>query len=150
MSRIAIGWIELDGDSREEGALDAADDLTREVVAATGALPAETPEALGRSLREAAVLAQAGMVAACREQDPRRAVHALWAAEYGLRRLGVWIDLAHRFGDVGAETTRRLTAARDRVRQLVETLAADRGEADLTTDRGMTLDVNNVMRYGTS
>lgn len=148
MSRITIGWMEADGNGREEGALDAADGLTREVMEATGALPAETPPALGRSLREAAVLAQAGMVAACRETDPHRAVHALWAAEYGLRRLGVWIDLARRFGDLGAETALRLSAARERVRGRVEALAADRGEANLQNGARPELAVGETARCG--
>lgn len=150
MSRIAIGWTEPQGDQREEAALEAADRLTREVVAATAALPRSTPAALGRSLREAAVLAHAGLVAACRETEPCRAIHALWAAEHGLTRLGVWIDLARRFGDLDRTASHRLTTARERAGTCVEALATHRGEADLTTGAGMTLDVGNAGPYGAS
>jgi hypothetical protein len=104
--------------------LQMADRLLREVVEATGSLPERTPPSLGRALREAASQAQAGVVEACGERSPLRALRILSTTDHGLRRLGVWVDLAERFGDLSTTTALRLLEIQSRLLVGLEALMA--------------------------
>lgn len=111
------------GAAREGTALEAADHLTRTVVAVTGRLDRSVPPGLARTLREAAVLAHAGTTAACREEDPVRALRGLAATDHSLRRLGIWLDLARRFGDLSLDAAMELLEAQTRLRVVLAVLA---------------------------
>jgi len=104
--------------------LQMADELLRQVVAATETLPERTPPSLGRTLREAASQTQAGVVEACGERSPRRALRILSTTDHGLRRLGVWVDLAERFGDLSLDCALRLLEIQSRLLVGLEALMA--------------------------
>jgi hypothetical protein len=107
-----------------QAVLSTADQLLREVVAATETLPERTPPSLGRTLREAASQAQAGVVEACGERSPLRALRILSTTDHGLRRLGVWVDLAERFGDLTLDRALRLLEIQSRLLVGLEALMA--------------------------
>jgi hypothetical protein len=164
--------------ARQRPALLWADRLTRRVTEVTSWRGAEAgaklPRSLGRTLREAAVMAHAGTVAACRSLDAARAVAGVAAVDRALCRLAVWLDLAQRFGDLAPEAARPVLDAQIRLRRALAVLAWERkgrsterpalADVSLTIpataggiapenaptrpDGGMTLDVNNVLRYG--
>lgn len=108
----------------EANVQETADRLVRETVAASQRLAAATPPSLGRTLREAAARAQAGVGDACRERSPRRALKLLAATDHGLRRFGTWIDLAERFGDLPTDAALELLETQSRLRSGLEELLA--------------------------
>jgi hypothetical protein len=113
--------------ARQRPALLWADRLTRRVVEATArhgaGAGAKLPRSLARTLREAAVMAHAGTVAACRSPDAGRAAAGVAAVDRALCRLAVWIDLAQRFGDLAPEAARPLLDAQVRLRRALAVLA---------------------------
>ena len=121
--------------ARQRPALLWADRLTRLVVDATavkgGAVRTELrteqrsklPRSLARTLRETAVMAHAGTVAACRSPDAERAAEGLAAVDRALCRLAVWLDLAQRFGDLAPDAARPVLDAQCRLRRALAVLA---------------------------
>lgn len=122
----------------EARVLENADRLVRHTVAATAQLAPQTPPSLGRTLREAAARAQAGVVDACAERSPRRAMKHVAACDHGLRRLGTWIDLAERFGDLSTDAALELLETQSRLLIGLEELVAGwccrRGETASTAE----------------
>ncbi|HMB53670.1 MAG TPA: hypothetical protein VKU40_10155 [Thermoanaerobaculia bacterium] len=108
----------------EARVLESADRLVRDTVAATAQLAPQTPPSLGRTLREAAARAQAAVVDACAERSPRRAVKHVATCDHGLRRLGTWIDLAERFGDLPTDAALELLETQSRLLVGLEELVA--------------------------
>lgn len=110
-------------------AIEAVDLLVWEVVTASGRL-AQGPEGgLARLLREGAATALAGVAAACREESREAGLSALRGVLAVLRRLGTWLDLAERFGDLDAEDVLAALEAQGRAMAAVDDLAAAwRGE----------------------
>ena len=108
----------------ERDAFAAADRLTREVVAAAEALAEGPGSPLGRLLREAAASTLAGVAAACRETSRGRALRHLAVTRHGTRRLGTWIDLAERFGDVPLESALEILETQSRLLVALDLLAA--------------------------
>lgn len=108
----------------EAGVLECADRLVRETVAATARLASSTPPSLGRTLREAAARAQTAVADACGERSPRRAVKLVASADHGLRRLGTWVDLAERFGDLPTDSALELLETQSRLLVALEELVA--------------------------
>jgi len=125
----------------------AADRLTLEVAEATRRLPARAHR-LGYVLRESAVLAQAGAVAACRQPVSLCRRQGLNATDRCLDRLATWLGLAERFGDLPPPTVLSLLEelSHFRLELLSLSAAADHWDA-LPATSDMTLDVNNVSRY---
>lgn len=115
-------------------AIEAVDLLVWEVVTASGRL-AQGPEGgLARLLREGAATALAGVAAACREESRAAGLEALAGVLAVLRRLGTWLDLAERFGDLDPEHALAALEAQGRAMAAVDELAAvwrgDRGGGD--------------------
>ncbi|HEX2253610.1 MAG TPA: hypothetical protein VHQ65_10120 [Thermoanaerobaculia bacterium] len=108
----------------EREAFAAADRLTREVVAVTEALSEGPGSPLGRLLREGAAAALAGVASACRETSRGRALRHLAVTRHGVRRLGTWIDLAERFGDVPLESALEILETQSRLLVGLDLLAA--------------------------
>ncbi len=108
--------------ARQRPALLWADRLTRRVMDATAGAGA-VPRSLARTLRETAVMAHAGTVAACRCPDAARAEAGIAAVDRALRRLGLWIGLAQRFGDLPPEAARPVLDAHARLRRALAVLA---------------------------
>ena len=105
-------------------AVEAVDLLVWEVVTASGRL-AQGPEGgLARLLREGAATALAGVVAACRETRREAGLDALAGVLAVLRRLGTWLDLAERFGDLDPEHALAALEAQGRAMSAVDELAA--------------------------
>lgn len=104
-------------------AIEAVDLLVWEVVTASGEL-AQGPEGgLARLLREGAATALAGVTAACRSATRQAGLEALGGVTAVLRRLGTWLDLAERFGDLPAESVLSALEAQGRALGAVEALA---------------------------
>lgn len=105
-------------------AIEAVDLLVWEVVTASGRL-AQGPEGgLARLMREGAAMALAGVAAACREESREAGRVALGGVLAVLRRLGTWLDLAERFGDLDAEHALAALEAQGRAISAVDELAA--------------------------
>jgi len=105
-------------------ALAVADRLLRETVAATAAIEGESGREVGRLLREVAASALARLACACREPRDRRALRALDGTRHLLDRLGTWLDLAERFGDLTPGAAEALGRARTDLGDRLEELAA--------------------------
>ena len=109
-------------------AIEAVDLLVWEVVTASGEL-AQGPEGgLARLLREGSATALAGVAAACRATSREAGREALDGVRAVLRRLGTWLDLAERFGDLPAESVLSALEAQGRAMAAVDELAAAWGE----------------------
>jgi hypothetical protein len=105
-------------------AIEAVDLLVWEVVTASGRL-AQGPEGgLARLLREGAATALAGVAAACREDSREAGLAALGGVLAVLRRLGTWLDLAERFGDLDPEHALAALEAQGRAMSAIDELAA--------------------------
>lgn len=104
-------------------AIEAVDFLVWEVVTASGEL-AQGPEGgLARLLREGSATALAGVAAACRATSREAGREALDGVRAVLRRLGTWLDLAERFGDLPAESVLSALEAQGRAMTAVDELA---------------------------
>lgn len=124
----------------ERAALLAADRLLRDTVGATAAADCGTAFEVGRLLREVAATALAHLACACREPGDRRAIRALDAARHRLERLGAWVDLGARFGDLAPEAPAEIEGARAELEARLEVLAAT-WRRDAAAGRGGGADV---------
>jgi hypothetical protein len=105
-------------------AIEAVDLLVWEVVTASGELAQGSECGLARLLREGAATALAGVAAACSAPSRQAGLEALGGVLGVLRRLGTWLDLAERFGDLGAEQALAALEAQGRAMTAVDELAA--------------------------
>lgn len=105
-------------------AIEAVDLLVWEVVTASGELAQGAECGLARLLREGAATALAGVAAACCAASRQAGLEALGGVLGVLRRLGTWLDLAERFGDLGAEQALAALEAQGRAMTAVDELAA--------------------------
>lgn len=105
-------------------AIETVDLLVWEVVTASGELAQGADCALARLLREGAATALAGVAAACAATTRAEGLEGLAGVLAVLRRLGTWIDLAERFGDLAAEQALAALEAQGRAMSAVDELAA--------------------------
>lgn len=105
-------------------AIEAVDLLVWEVVTASGELAQGADCGLARLLREGAATALAGVAAACGADTRDAGIAGLEGVLGVLRRLGTWIDLAERFGDLAPEDTLTALEAQGRAMVAVDELAS--------------------------
>lgn len=105
-------------------AIEAVDLLVWEVVTASGELAQGGECGLARLLREGAATALAGVAAACAASRRDAGIDGLTGVLGVLRRLGTWLDLAERFGDLAAEQALAALEAQGRAITAVDELAA--------------------------
>lgn len=105
-------------------AIEAVDQVVWEAVTASGDLVQGPQSGLARLLRESAAAALAGVHAACREDTREAGLARLEAALDELRRLGTWLDLAERFGDLAADRVLDALEAQGRAMSAVDELRA--------------------------
>jgi hypothetical protein len=105
-------------------AIEAVDLLVWEVVTASGELAQGAECGLARLLREGAATALAGVAAACNAQSRQAGIEGLAGVLGVLRRLGTWLDLAERFGDLAPDHTLAALEAQGRAMAAVDELAA--------------------------
>lgn len=105
-------------------AIEAVDLLVWEVVSASGELAQGAECGLARLLREGAATALAGVAAACNAQSRQDGIEGLAGVLGVLRRLGTWLDLAERFGDLAPDHTLAALEAQGRAMAAVDALAA--------------------------
>jgi hypothetical protein len=105
-------------------AIEAVDLLVWEVVTASGELAQGAECGLARLLREGAATALAGVAAACGAASREAGLEALGGVLGVLRRLGTWLDLAERFGDLAPDHTLAALEAQGRAMAAIDELAA--------------------------
>lgn len=105
-------------------AIEAVDLLVWEVVTASGELAQGADCGLARLLREGAATALAGVAAACGATSRDAGLEGLAGVLGVLRRLGTWLDLAERFGDLAAEQALAALEAQGRAMVAIDELAA--------------------------
>lgn len=105
-------------------AIEAVDLLVWEVVSASGELAQGAECGLARLLREGAATALAGVAAACNAETRQAGIEGLAGVLGVLRRLGTWLDLAERFGDLAPDHTLAALEAQGRATAAVDELAA--------------------------
>lgn len=105
-------------------AIEAVDLLVWEVVTASGELAQGAECGLARLLREGAATALAGVAAACGAETRQAGIAGLAGVLGVLRRLGTWLDLAERFGDLAPDHTLAALEAQGRAMAAVDELAA--------------------------
>jgi hypothetical protein len=105
-------------------AIEAVDLLVWEVVTASGELAQGAECALARLLREGAAMALAGVAAACAATTRQAGLDGLAGVLAVLRRLGTWLDLAERFGDLAAERALSALEAQGQAMTAVDELAS--------------------------
>lgn len=105
-------------------AIEAVDLLVWEVVTASGELAQGAECGLARLLREGAATALAGVSAACGAETREAGLEGLAGVLGVLRRLGTWLDLAERFGDLAAEQALAALEAQGRAMTAVDELAS--------------------------
>lgn len=105
-------------------AIEAVDLLVWEVVTASGELAQGAECGLARLLREGAATALAGVAAACGAETRQTGIEGLAGVLGVLRRLGTWLDLAERFGDLAPDHTLAALEAQGRAMAAVDELAA--------------------------
>ena len=113
-------------------AIEAVDLLVWEVVTASGELAQGAECGLARLLREGAATALAGVAAACGAETRQAGIEGLAGVLGVLRRLGTWLDLAERFGDLGPDHTLAALEAQGRAMAAVDELAATWRDDDET------------------